>query len=74
MVISGINAGPIWGDDTIYSGTVAAATEGFLLGTLLLPILAGEALSHYETAAQVVARFGTAFCPNKPIANLGCLM
>src|SRR5271169_5496652 len=32
MVISGINSGANMGDDTIYSGTVAAATEGFLLG------------------------------------------
>ena len=32
MVISGINHGANMGDDTIYSGTVAAATEGFLLG------------------------------------------
>jgi 5'-nucleotidase len=32
MVISGINLGANMGDDTIYSGTVAAATEGFLLG------------------------------------------
>ena len=29
MVISGINHGANMGDDTIYSGTVAAATEGF---------------------------------------------
>ena len=32
IVISGINLGANMGDDTIYSGTVAAATEGFLLG------------------------------------------
>jgi len=32
LVISGINHGANMGDDTIYSGTVAAATEGFLLG------------------------------------------
>ena len=32
LVISGINLGANMGDDTIYSGTVAAATEGFLLG------------------------------------------
>ena len=32
MVISGVNDGANMGDDTIYSGTVAAATEGFLLG------------------------------------------
>ncbi|HZW87205.1 MAG TPA: 5'/3'-nucleotidase SurE [Gallionella sp.] len=57
MVISGINAGANMGDDTIYSGTVAAATEGFLLGIPSIAVsLAGEALSHYETAAQVVAR------------------
>ena len=29
MVVSGINHGANMGDDTIYSGTVAAATEGF---------------------------------------------
>jgi hypothetical protein len=32
MVISGINDGANMGDDTVYSGTVAAATEGYLLG------------------------------------------
>ncbi len=32
MVVSGINHGANMGDDTIYSGTVAAATEGYLLG------------------------------------------
>ena len=31
LVISGINHGPNMGDDTIYSGTVAAAMEGYLL-------------------------------------------
>lgn len=30
MVISGINDGANMGDDTVYSGTVAAATEGFI--------------------------------------------
>ena len=32
LVISGINRGANMGDDTIYSGTVADATEVFLLG------------------------------------------
>jgi 5'-nucleotidase len=32
VVVSGINLGANMGDDTIYSGTVAAATEGYLLG------------------------------------------
>ena len=32
VVVSGINQGQNMGDDTLYSGTVAAATEGFLFG------------------------------------------
>ncbi len=52
MVVSGINAGANMGDDTIYSGTVAAATEGFLLGIPSIAIsLVGH--QHFETAAQV---------------------
>ena len=56
MVISGINHGANMGDDTIYSGTVAAATEGFLLGIPSLAIsLASQAGGHYATAARVTA-------------------
>jgi 5'-nucleotidase len=55
MVISGINAGANMGDDTIYSGTVAAATEGFLLGIPAIAVsLAGHDLANYETAARAV--------------------
>ena len=32
LVVSGINQGANMGDDTLYSGTVAAAMEGFLFG------------------------------------------
>lgn len=54
MVVSGINAGANMGDDTIYSGTVAAATEGFLLGIPAIAVsLVGKELTHYETAARV---------------------
>jgi 5'-nucleotidase len=54
MVISGINLGANMGDDTIYSGTVAAATEGYLLGIPSIAIsLASKAAEHFETAAQV---------------------
>jgi 5'-nucleotidase len=54
MVVSGINLGANMGDDTIYSGTVAAATEGFLLGIPSLAIsLASKTAAHFETAAQV---------------------
>jgi 5'-nucleotidase len=56
MVISGINHGPNMGDDTIYSGTVAAATEGFLLGIPAIAIsLASHNPVHFETAARVAA-------------------
>jgi 5'-nucleotidase len=54
MVISGINLGANMGDDTIYSGTVAAATEGFLLGVPSFAIsLTSKTAAHFETAAQV---------------------
>src|SRR3989337_625349 len=54
MVVSGINLGANMGDDTIYSGTVAAATEGYLLGIPSLAVsLTSKAGSHFETAARV---------------------
>src|SRR3989440_6917787 len=53
-VVSGINSGSNMGDDTLYSGTVAAATEGHLLG---IPSIAGSLVgtefAHYATAARV---------------------
>ncbi len=58
VVVSGINLGANMGDDTIYSGTVAAATEGFLLGIPSLAVsLASKSGRHYETAAAIAARF-----------------
>jgi len=54
MVISGINLGANMGDDTIYSGTVAAATEGYLLGVPSFAIsLTSKTAAHFETAASV---------------------
>src|SRR5471032_3150416 len=48
MVVSGINLGANMGDDTIYSGTVAAATEGYLLGVPSLAVsLASKAGKHF---------------------------
>ncbi len=56
MVISGINDGANMGDDTVYSGTVAAATEGFLLGIPSLAVsLANVSDENFSTAARVVA-------------------
>ena len=54
VIVSGINYGANMGDDTIYSGTVAAATEGFLLGIPSLAIsLVAEGGGHFDTAARV---------------------
>jgi 5'-nucleotidase len=54
MVVSGINNGTNMGDDTIYSGTVAAATEGYLWGVPSIAVsLCGHAGAHYGTAARV---------------------
>ncbi|HQM87298.1 MAG TPA: 5'/3'-nucleotidase SurE [Methylotenera sp.] len=54
MVISGINDGANMGDDTIYSGTVAAAMEGYLLGIPSIAVSMSQHNStHFETAAKV---------------------
>ncbi|MGE5769466.1 MAG: 5'/3'-nucleotidase SurE, partial [Betaproteobacteria bacterium] len=54
IIVSGINLGANMGDDTIYSGTVAAATEGFLLG---IPSIAVSLTSfegkHFATAGRI---------------------
>lgn len=62
IVVSGINDGANMGDDTIYSGTVAAATEGHLMGIPAIAIsLTDRGFGHVGTAARVahslVSRF-----------------
>jgi 5'-nucleotidase len=74
IVVSGINHGANMGDDTIYSGTVAAATEGFLLGIPSIAIsLVADGGGHFETAARVardlVGRFH-----GKPLQESGVLL
>lgn len=54
LVISGINDGANMGDDTIYSGTVAAAMEGYLLNIPSIAIsMSQHEATHFETAAKV---------------------
>lgn len=55
IVVSGINAGANMGDDTLYSGTVAAAMEGRFLG---LPAVAVSLVGsqHYQSAAKYAAK------------------
>lgn len=57
IVVSGINNGANMGDDTIYSGTVGAAMEGYLFG---IPGIAFSQVergwAHLEAAAQRAAQ------------------
>jgi len=54
-VISGINTHANLGDDVLYSGTVAAATEGrFLQQPAIAVSLVNYGQHHYDTAARVV--------------------
>ncbi|MFN4325147.1 MAG: 5'/3'-nucleotidase SurE [Azonexus sp.] len=67
IIVSGVNLGANMGDDTIYSGTVAAATEGYLLG---IPSIAVSLTSfdgrHFTTAARVARELVERFV-RKPI-------
>lgn len=54
MVVSGINEGSNLSDDVLYSGTVAAATEGRFLGLPSIAVsLAGPKCQYYETAGEI---------------------
>jgi 5'-nucleotidase len=58
MLISGINHGENLGDDVLYSGTVAAAMEGRLLGipAIAVSLVLGEG-AHFRAAAELVRGF-----------------
>ncbi len=60
LVVAGINNGANLGDDTLYSGTVAAATEGRHMGMPAIAVsLVGKHEQHYQTAAVVTAKIIT---------------
>ena len=65
IIVSGINSGANMGDDTIYSGTVAAATEGYLLG---IPSIAISMTSfdgiNFATAGRVARELVERFVRN----------
>jgi len=53
LVVSGINNGANMGDDTLYSGTVAAAMEGFLFGIPAIAFSQAErGWTHLDAAAR----------------------
>jgi len=75
MVISGINAGANLGDDTLYSGTVAAAMEGRTLGFSAIAVSnISYAPKHYPAAARItlelVERLRQAPLPGDIILNV----
>lgn len=56
MVVSGINDGANLGDDTLYSGTVAAAVEGRFLGLPAIAVsLVNNGGNQFATAGRVAA-------------------
>mgnify|MGYP001001403870 FL=1 len=57
LVVAGINHGANLGDDVLYSGTVAAATEGRHLGLPAIAVsLASRDEEHFATAAYVTVK------------------
>ncbi len=86
LVVSGINNGQNLGEDTLYSGTVAAATEGFLFGIPSIAFsLEKRGWEHLEAAAAVARRVVeraladplpastllNVNIPSRPLADLG---
>ncbi len=75
LVVSGINNGANMGDDTIYSGTVAAAVEGHLFGIPSMAFsLTDKGWPHLEDAAQwsrdLVLRFMRNPLPSNFLLNV----
>ncbi|MFM7012484.1 MAG: 5'/3'-nucleotidase SurE [Betaproteobacteria bacterium] len=69
LIVSGINNGANMGDDTLYSGTVAAAAEGYLFGIPSIAFsLVSKAWSNLDAAAQQ-ARTMVAHQLKHPIAG-----
>ncbi len=67
LVVSGVNDGPNLGDDTIYSGTVAAAMEGYLLGIPAIAVsLAERPAVQFDVAAQVARDIVARYVDNVP--------
>lgn len=73
LVVSGINNGANMGDDTLYSGTVAAAMEGFLFGIPAIAFsLTEKGWGHLDAAgrlARSVIRQAIATLEQEPSAH-----
>ncbi len=65
LVVSGINNGANMGDDTIYSGTVGAAMEGYLFGIPAIALSQVEkGWAHLDTAADVAREMVQTMMPH----------
>lgn len=69
MVVSGINAGANLGDDVIYSGTVAAATEGRFLGLPALAVSIASFENQIYQSAAIATRKIVQHLMQHPLAN-----
>lgn len=68
-VFSGVNHGANMGDDTLYSGTVAAATEAYLLGIPAIAFsLTDKSNRHWDEAETVLRRLLHGILNNPPPA------
>ncbi len=69
IVLSGVNHGPNLANDVLYSGTVAAAMEGALLGCHAIAVsLAAAKPSHFEHAAAFTAALAHSVVAARPKA------
>ncbi len=69
IIVSGINCGPNMGDDILYSGTVAAATEGRFLGLPAIAVSLGSFEGqHFSTAARLIVKIIQKL-QTEPLAN-----
>jgi len=65
LIVSGINKGPNLGDDVTYSGTVAGAIEGILLGIPAIAVsLSARGDFRFADAAEVAFRSAAAVLEN----------
>ncbi len=72
LLISGINHGQNMGEDVTYSGTVAAAIEGSILGipSIACSLITGAETLHLETTLKHCAGFIARFVEIMPSLNI----
>ena len=78
LVVSGINLGSNMGDDITYSGTVAAAFEGIMMGIPALAVSAEDYREGYDlstparVAASILKTLIAGGFPTETLLNINC--